>query len=256
MRSPGLHGMIRSNRYPAIAGLLLTAAAGVLRAQAAGAAAPRTVRVNLSSEAVGAEPKQFVPVVGDWVIAKDDGRNVVMVDGRRWKRGQPSGGLADKARAICGARHEEFIDNVQAFAYFPIAVARDVENFENGEISVKFKMIGGALNRCSGIVFNVKPNGDYLTVRFNGTEDDVVLWTFNSGKRSFVKRAAESVPLEIGGWHELKIGVHGITLSGYLDGKQLLEHNLTEPASGKVGLWSKTDSMSEFDAFTVTPGKA
>jgi hypothetical protein len=209
--------------------------------------------VDLSRETAGTEPKHFLPMVGDWVIAKDDGHNVVMVDGRKWKRGQPSGGLADKARAIYGARHEEFIDNVQAFAYFPIAVARDIENFENGEISVKFKMIGGALDRCSGILFNVKPNGDYLTVRFNGTEDNVVLWTFNDGKRSFVKRAAESVPLEIGGWHELKIGVHGIKLTGYLDGRLLLEYDLKEPVSGKVGLWSKTDSMSEFDAFTVTP---
>ena len=159
-----------------------SAAAVLLAAVSLGAqGAARPVTVDLSKEKAGAEPKNFLPVVGDWVIAKDEGRNVVMVDGRKWKRGQPAGGLADKARAIYGARHEEFIDNVQAVAYFPIAVAKDIENFDNGEISVKFKMIGGALDRCSGILFNVKPNGDYLAVRFNGTEDNVVLWTFNSG---------------------------------------------------------------------------
>jgi hypothetical protein len=175
------------------------------------------------------------------------------VDGRVWKRGQPSGGLADKARAIYGARHEEFIDNVKAFAYFPIAVSRDVENFENGEISVRFKMIGGALDRCAGILFDVKPKGDYLTVRFNGTEDNLVLWTFNDGKRSFVKRGTENVPLELGTWHEIKIAVHGTQLEGYLDGKRLIEHTLKATVSGKVGLWSKTDSMSEFADFNVTP---
>ena len=175
-----------------------------------------------------------------------------MVDGRKWKRGQPAGGLADKAREIYGARHEDFIDNVAAFAYFPIAVAKGIDNFENGELSVKFKMIGGALDRCSGILFNVKPNGDYLTVRFNGTEDNLVLWTFNSGKRTFVKRGADNVPLELGTWHLIRVGIHGTTLTGYLDGKLLIEYSLKEPVSGKVGLWSKTDSMSEFDAFTVT----
>ena len=71
----------------------------------------------------------------------------------------------------------------------PIAVYKGLDNFENGEISVRFQMVGGTLDRCAGILFNVKPNGDYLTVRYNGTEDNVVLWTFNNGVRKFVKRA-------------------------------------------------------------------
>jgi hypothetical protein len=230
--------------------VLPTLVTSVLGAQTSAA---KPVTVNLAAEKVGAEPKRFVPMVGNWVVAEEGGRKVVLVDGRAWKRGQPSGGLADKARAIYGARHEEFIDNVKAFAYFPIAVAEGIDNFENGEISVRFQMIGGTLDRCAGIMFDLKPNGDYLAVRFNGTEDNVVLWTFNSGKRSFVKRATENVPLELGTWHELKVAVHGTQLEGYLDGKRLLEHTLKAPVSGKVGLWSKTDSMSEFADFTVTP---
>jgi hypothetical protein len=215
----------------------------------------KSITVDVSKEEVGKEPTRFLPVVGDWLVTKDEGRTVIMVDGRKWKRGQASGSLADKAREIYGARHEEFIDNVAAFAYFPIAVAKDIESFENGTISVKFKMVGGTLDRCAGILFNVKPNGDYLAVRFNGTEDNLVLWTFNNGKRSFVKRAAELQPLELGGWHEIRLTVHGTQFIATLDGKSTLEYTLKEPVSGKVGLWSKTDSMSEFDAFTVTPEK-
>ena len=215
--------------------------------------AQKPIRVDLSPEKVNAEPTKFLPMVGSWVVANEGGRNVVLVDGRAWKKGQPAGGLADNARAIYGARHEEFIDNVKAFAYFPIAVAKDVDTFENGEISVRFQMIGGTLDRCAGIMFDLKPNGDYLTVRFNGTEDNLVLWTFNNGKRSFVKRGSENVPLELGTWHEIKITVHGTQLEGYLDGKHLLDYTLKAQVSGKVGLWSKTDSMSEFADFTVTP---
>jgi hypothetical protein len=236
--------------------LLLIASPALAQSGAAkksAAAAPRVIRVDVAGEKVDAEPTRFVPVVGHWVVVRDEGRKVVMVDGRAWKRGQPAGGLADKARSIYGARHEEFIDNVKAFAYFPVAIAKDVPDFTDGEIAVRFKMIGGALDRCAGIVFDVKPNGDYLAVRFNGTEDNVVLWTFNGGKRAFVKRGDENVPLELGTWHELKVAVHGTQLTGYLDGKKLLEHTLAAPVSGKVGLWSKTDSMSEFTGFTVTP---
>jgi hypothetical protein len=207
---------------------------------------------DFTHDRVGREPRDFLPMVGNWVVTKDEGRNVLLVDGRAWKKGQPAGGLADKARAIYGAQHEEFIDNVKAFAYFPIAVNKAIDKFENGEISVKFKMIGGSLDRCSGILFNVQPNGDYLAVRFNGTEDNVVLWTFTQGRRSFVKRGPENVPLELGTWNELRVTVHGTDLKAYLNGKLSLEYALPKPVSGKIGLWSKTDSMSEFDAFVVT----
>lgn len=214
-------------------------------------ATPAAVHVSVAGDRIGSEPSSFIPMVGNWVVADEGGTKVVRVDGRVWKRGQPAGGLADKARAIYGAKHEAFIDNVTAFAYFPIAVAKGVDNFTDGDISVKFMMIGGTLDRCAGILFDVQPNGDYLAFRFNGTEDNAVLWTFNSGKRAFVKRATESFPLELGTWHDLRVSIKGTAFTGYLDGKPVLEYTLQAPVSGKVGLWSKTDSMSEFTDFVV-----
>lgn len=237
-----------------IGALLLLAAPPPPAAQAQATSRPTPpVRVTLARDAVGREPLSFIPVVGNWVVSADEGHKVILVDGRAWKRGQPAGGLADKARAIYGARHEEFIDHVKAFAYYPIAVAKDIPDFTDGEIAVRFKMIAGTLDRCAGILFDVKPNGDYLAVRFNGTEDNVVLWTFDDGKRAFVKRGTENFPLEMGSWHELKASVHGTAFKAYLDGQLVLEYVLKTPVSGKVGLWSKTDSMSEFADFTVTP---
>lgn len=209
------------------------------------------VRVDVSRDPVGREPSHFLPMVGNWTVVAEGSQHVLRVDGRIWKRGQPAGGLADKARAIYGSRHEEFIDNVSAFAYFPIAVAKDIDNFSDGDIRVRFLMIGGTLDRCAGILFDVQPNGDYLAFRFNGTEDNAVLWTFNSGKRSFVKRGTDNAPLELGTWHELRVNVQGTQFKGYLDGKLMVEHTLTKPVAGKVGLWSKTDSMTEFTDFTV-----
>ncbi|HXI91702.1 MAG TPA: hypothetical protein VNO24_16935 [Blastocatellia bacterium] len=216
--------------------------------------APKSNRVDLAGEAVGAESKKFLSVVGNWVIVQDDGKKVLMVDGREWKRGQPAGGLADKARLIYGSRHEEFIDNVKAFAYFPYAVAKGIDDFQNGEISIRFKLVDGKLDQCAGILFNLKPNGDYLTVRFNGKEDNLVLWTFNKGKRSFVKKGSENMPLAIKQWHTMKIVIAGTQLQGYLNGKLLLEYTMAEPVSGKTGVWSKTDSVSYFDDYVVTPG--
>jgi hypothetical protein len=89
-------------------------------------------------------------------------------------------------------------------------------------------------------------------VRFNGKEDNVVLWTFVKGKRSFVKKGTENVPLQMNTWHALEISVQGTNLQAALDGKHLLDYTLAEPVSGKVGVWSKTDSVSYFDQYTVT----
>lgn len=210
------------------------------------------IRVDLRSEKAGSEPTKFLSVVGNWIITEDDGKKVLMVDGRQWEKGQPAGGLAEKARLIYGSRHEEFIDNVKAFAYFPYAVASGVEDFHDGEISIRFKLIGGQLDQCAGILFNLKPNGDYLAIRFNGKEDNLVLWTFTNGKRSFVKRGSENMPLAMQQWHTMKIVVKGTKLEGYLNGKLLLEYTMANPASGKIGVWSKTDSISDFADYTVS----
>jgi len=206
-------------------------------------AAAQTTKLDVST---------FAPIVGYWTVAKDNGHNVMMVDGRQWKKNDPSAGFADKARAIYGARHEEFIDNVKAFAYFPYAVAPTVDTFTDGEISMRFQLLDGALDQCAGILFNLKPTGDYLAVRFNGKEDNLVLWTFNKGVRKFVKKGAEDMPLKMREWNSMKISVHGTKLEGSLNGKHLLDYTLPEPVSGKIGVWSKTDSVAYFDDYQVT----
>jgi hypothetical protein len=67
-----------------------------------------------------------------------------------------------------------------------------------------------------------------------------------------VKKGAEDMPIKLREWHSMKIAVHGAKLEGWLDGKHLLDYTLAEPVSGKVGVWSKTDSVAWFDDYTVT----
>jgi hypothetical protein len=223
-----------------------------LTALALPVAAAQSIKVDLSNETVGAEPKSLLPVVGIWRIAEEKGKKVMAVDGRQWKEGQSAAGIADKARAIYGERYAEFLDRVQAYAYFPYSVAKDVQNFSNGEISVRFEGISGKIDQGAGILFNLKPNGDYLTVRANCLENNLVLWKFENGKRSSVKWI-RNTPTPTRQWHDLKVRITGSKVEGYLDGKLYLEHTLPQPVSGKIGLWSKADSHVYFDDFTVTP---
>ena len=215
-------------------------------------AAADSFKLDFANETAGAEPKSLVPIVGIWRIESEGGKNVLAVDGRKWKEGQSSAGIADKARAIYGERYAEFLDRVQAFAYFPYVVAKDVQDFSNGEIAVRFKGIAGRIDQGAGILFNLKPNGDYLTVRANPLENNLVLWKFEKGRRSSVKWI-RNTPTPSQQWHDLKVRISGDKVEAYLNGKLYLEHTLPAPVSGRIGLWSKADSYVYFDGFTATP---
>jgi hypothetical protein len=240
------------------------------------------VKVDLSKEAVGKPPATFEPMVGTWVVTQDGGDKVIMIDGRPWvaSKDNPTKLLIESARKLYGTNNEELMDNAKQFAYFPVAVLRGVDNFTNGAISVRFKTVGGEADRCSGILFNVKPNGDWLTLRYNDTEHNVVLWEFHNGIRRPLIRPRDGTLLTAPGdrekYHELKLEVDGANIYGSLDGTRVLTYTLGSappagrnnaapspdllpennpllraPVAGKVGLWSKTDSTSYFKDYVV-----
>ncbi|MCK1624200.1 hypothetical protein IVA98_13730 [Bradyrhizobium sp. 160] len=233
-------------------GVVIFAAFGLVTLALPGMAA-EPIKIDLSNETVGREPKSLVPVVGVWRIEEEGGKRVLSVDGRQWKEGQSSAGIADKARALYGERYAEFLDRVQAYAYYPYAVAPKIDSFSDGEISVRFKGLSGRIDQGAGILFNLKPNGDYLTVRANCLENNIVLWKFENGKRSSVKWV-RNTPTATRQWHDLKVRVNGTKVEGYLDGKLYLEHTLAQPVSGRIGLWSKADSHMYFADYTVAAG--
>ena len=166
------------------------------------------LKLDFTGETVGAEPKSLIPVVGIWRVENERGNTVLAVDGRQWKEGQSAAGLAEKAKTLYGERYAEFLDRVQAFAYYPYAVVKDVENFTNGEITVRFEGISGRIDQGAGILFNLKTNGDYLSLRANPLENNLVLWKFENGRRSQVKWI-RNTPTPTRTWHDLKVRIAG-----------------------------------------------
>ncbi|HRF57958.1 MAG TPA: DUF1080 domain-containing protein, partial [Campylobacterales bacterium] len=205
---------------------------------------------NFEAETVGAAPKTFVPVVGNWIVGQDVNNKVLVVDGRAWSKGQTASGIAERARSLYGERYAEFLDNVQAFAYYPYALANGVEDFRNGTITLKFKGIDGRIDQAAGILFNAKANGDYLAIRANPLENNLVLWKFERGKRTSEKWV-KNVVTPSKEWHELKLIISGAKIEGYVNGKLYLEYTLPKEVSGKIGIWSKADSVVYYDDYTV-----
>jgi hypothetical protein len=238
-------------------------------------------RVDLTKEQIGKPPAAFEPMVGTWVIGQDGGEKVVMVDGRPWvtSKDSPTKLLIESARKLYGTSNEELMDNAKQFAYYPVALVKGFTSFTNGTISMKFKTVSGDSDRCSGIVFNVQPNGDWLAVRYNDTENNIVLWEFHSGIRRSVKRGPERAwMLDRAAWHELRTTIDGASVKAWIDNSLALDYTLggapgpgrnnavpnpdlfpennavlRPPVEGRVGLWSKTDSTSYFKDFVISP---
>ena len=248
---------------------------------AAAPLAAADIKVDLSKERVGRPPTTFEPIVGTWVVAQDGPDKVVMIDGRPWvaSKDSPTKLLVESARKLYGTSNEELMDNAKQFAYYPVAVLKGVDTFTNGTISVRFKTIAGDADRASGILFNVKPNGDWLAVRYNDTENNVALWEFHNGIRRNMKFSDRSRPfmLDRSAWHELRLVIDGPDLKTWLDGALALEYTLGSlpgpgrggappnpdlmpannpvlrpPVTGKIGLWAKTDSTSYFKDYIVS----
>lgn len=213
-----------------------------------------TVLIDFSDETVGEEPTSFVPAVGYWEIGVDGDAQVLVVDGSRWSQGNTSSNIAEQARALYGDRYAEFLDNVQAYAYYPFAVAKDIEDFGDGEITVRFKNVEGEIDQNAGILFGLQPNGDYYAFRDSTLEGNLVLWQVVQGERSSLEWI-RNTPGKTGEWHELKVIIDGTKVEGYLDGELYMTHTLDSPPTGKVGAWSKSDSVAYFDDFTVTPAQ-
>ena len=259
---------------------IIVVALGVVSALTLARAAD--TRVDLSKETVGKPPATFEPIVGTWIVTQDGPDKVIMVDGRPWvaSKDNPTRLLVESARKLYGTNNEELMDNAKQFAYYPVAVLKSVDKFSNGSISMKFKTVAGDLDRCSGILFNVKPNGDWLALRYNDTEHNVILWEFHNGIRRPLIRPRDGILLTAPGdrekWHELKLEVDGANIYGSLDGARVLTYALGSapppgrdggapnpdllpannpvlrtPIDGRVGLWSKTDSTSYFKDYVV-----
>lgn len=129
-------------------------------------------------------------------------------------------------------------------ATFPSLVL-DNTIYEDLNVTTRFKAIFGKEDQAAGIIFRVQDKDNYYILRANALENSVNLYKYTGGSRSQLKGAG--VPVSAGQWHELRIETNDETLRGYLDGTQVVETADDTFHAGKIGLWTKADSVTCFD---------
>jgi hypothetical protein len=142
---------------------------------------------------------------------------------------------------------------------FPLAIW-DAINIRDGEIGVTFKTVEGAVDQAAGIVWRYRDPNNYYIVRANALENNVVLYKVENGVRLSI--APKGLPSRSYGvkheiprrqWNNLKVAFQGSSFVVSYNGERLFEtEDRTFTKAGKAGLWTKADSVTYFDEFTVT----
>jgi hypothetical protein len=125
--------------------------------------------------------------------------------------------------------------------------------YSDVDVSMKFKPISGKEDASGGIVFRFTDNR-YYVVRANALEDNFRLYSYDRGRRQIATAKVKAPTL--GQWHTLRLTAVGDRMQAWLDGTMNLDHRDTRFTVGKVGLWTKADSITAFDDLVIrgTPG--
>jgi hypothetical protein len=134
---------------------------------------------------------------------------------------------------------------------FPVAVA-DAPMVKDLRLEVRCNPVSGRVDEACGLVFRFQDPDDYYVARANATEDNVRLYRVVKGRRSQLAGWNGKVAAQT--WHTLAVEARGDRFQVFYDGKQVIDaKDGTFRDAGKVGVWTKADSVTWFDALSVKP---
>jgi hypothetical protein len=128
---------------------------------------------------------------------------------------------------------------------FPVAWVKDL-SLRDVDVRVRCRPVSGKVDEACGLIFRVTDADNYYLTRANALESNVRLYFVKGGRREQI--ASFSGAVGAGKWHELRATAQGDHFEVYWDGTKVLDqHDKTFGSAGSVGVWTKADSITEFD---------
>jgi Domain of Unknown Function (DUF1080) len=132
-------------------------------------------------------------------------------------------------------------------ATYPVCL-KDDTSLKDGFVEVKFKAISGKEDQAGGVVWRAKDSNNYYIARANALENNVTIYHTINGRRSEKKRARMTVATNQ--WHTLRVEFQASHFTVIFNGQKAFDwDDETFRDAGKVGVWTKADSVTEFDDF-------
>jgi hypothetical protein len=125
--------------------------------------------------------------------------------------------------------------------------------YSDVDITVRFKPISGREDASGGIVFRFT-DGRYYVIRANALEDNFNLYYYDGGRHQIAGAHVKAPAL--GQWHKLRVTAEREHIKGWLNDRMLIDDHDNRFKSGRVGLWTKADSITAFDDLVITPVSA
>jgi len=133
---------------------------------------------------------------------------------------------------------------------FAMAVVRE-GSFRDLRLSVRGKPISGKKDQAVGLVWRYKDPDNYYVARSNVLEQNVNVYRVVGGKRKELT-GKDYVDLKTGAWHTLRVEHKGAAIAVFLGDQKVVDlEDKTFSDAGKVGLWIKADSVTQFDDLSV-----
>ena len=133
-------------------------------------------------------------------------------------------------------------------ATFPVCIKDDTK-LKDGFVEVKFKPVAGKEDQAGGVIWRCTDAENYYVARANALEANVTIYHTIGGKRVAFKNATTKVAS--GMWHTLRVDFHGSHFTVSFDGMKVIEaDDANFSDAGKVGVWTKSDSVTLFDDFS------
>lgn len=139
---------------------------------------------------------------------------------------------------------------------FPLCLV-ERSALQDGFVETRFRTVSGEIDQAAGLVWRARDAANYYVCRANALEDNVVLYKVQDGQRQALDILGRTggygveakVPPAV--WHTLRVEFVGSRFRVGLDGRHLFEvEDATFGDAGRVGLWTKADSVTVFDDFT------
>jgi hypothetical protein len=133
---------------------------------------------------------------------------------------------------------------------FPVAVA-DGPSFKDVKAQVSCKPVSGKVDQGCGLIWRYRDANNYYLTRANALENNVRLYYVKDGRR--VQIASWSGKVASGQWHKVAVDARGDRFEISFDDKKILDaKDATLGEAGKVGVWTKADSVIWFDDLSAT----